>query len=214
MSEDSHQRQCALGVASVRQVMSDVRLVHPTTGHARGGAGGQVAPADATRAAVTLLRYGWHKLVVHVRHSFLWIIFCAVLIYDSWSAKTNHQPVPAEAVANHPTIVGSWYLEQPTYTVLEFLSDGTVISRNARKEDRGTYVVKESRISMEFSADPVFWSPQIRELPDRFAISGNELSLYATSDGKDIGTAQVYRFKRKMADSEAGGDLAAWHPER
>ena len=50
--------------------MSDVRLIQPTTKQVRGVPGGQVAPAEATQAVATLLRYGWRKVRDHVRHSY------------------------------------------------------------------------------------------------------------------------------------------------
>jgi hypothetical protein len=200
--------------------MSDARLFPPTAPapphRGRCAPAGHVAPAEATQAVRTLLRYTWGKVRDHVRHSYPWIILCAYLLYGFWSRAADKGLIPAEPVAGSKAIVGTWFLEKPQYTVLEFLSDGTVISRTALKVHKGTYAVKESRISIEFPTEPLFWDPKDRPkdrpLPDRFAISGNELSLYATSDGTDIGTARVYRFKRKAASDDTRGDLAAWQP--
>ncbi len=192
--------------------MSDARLIHPTTKPMRGGPATSLAPSDASQAAATLLRYGWQKLCVHVKHSYPWIILCTWLLYGYWTRGAADATVPAQPVAASKAIVGAWFLAEPQYTVLEFYSDGTVISRNALKEDKGTYLLEESRILLKFSPQAVFWHPAARPMPDRFAISGDELSLYATSGGADIGTDQVYRFKRKLPSADASDDLAAWAP--
>jgi hypothetical protein len=191
--------------------MSDARAFPPTVPpppqRGRCTAAGQVAPGEATRAMGTLLHYAWCKVRDHVRHCYPWIILCAYLAYGMWSQHAGGGQVSAEMVSGHQAIVGTWVLSAPQYTVLEFLPDGTVVSRTARKEHRGTYEVSQSRIALHFPQEPVFWDPAIHALPDRFAISGSELSLFATSGGTEIATAQVYRFKRlKTAESE---DLAA-----
>jgi hypothetical protein len=181
-------------------VMSDARMIHLRRSPK------DVAPAEATQAVGTLLRYAGRKLWDHVRHSYVWIGLCAYLAYGLYLKELDQSQVAAKPVADTEAIVGTWYLSEPQYTLLQFLPDGTVVSRTSRKETKGTYQVGESRIAMRFATEPLFWERSVKRpngLPDRFAISGNELTLFATAGG-DIATAQVYRFKR--LDEQAPAD--------
>jgi hypothetical protein len=203
--------------------MGDARLIQPTVPASANRAAGlpaqPIAPSEATRAVLILLRYGWVRVREHVRHSLPWMGLCAYLAYSLWTQEPSRPAVSAEPVANPgaavplekqggpSSLVGTWRLSTPdAHTDLDFLSDGHVISRTGRKGHKGTYEVKQSRITLRFPAETIYW--ERRELPNRFVISGNELVLY--SGRADIGAGPVYRFRRLEASTSP--DVAAVAP--
>jgi hypothetical protein len=191
--------------------MGDVRIMHAYPPPK------DVAPAEATRAVGTLLRWFWCKVRNHVRYGLPWMGLCAYLALKLWSANEasslNARPVSGagDAQGTHvvqrpvltgpDTLIGVWSMPHPPHTVLDFAADGTVISRTALKEHKGSYKVNGATISIHFEQPPLFWDG--KQLPNRFAISGDELLLLNTQDkftnAKQSADCKTYCFKRSTA---------------
>src|SRR5262249_55804513 len=103
-------------VSAARQSMSNARTIRMPKQQSEFAP----APGDASRAAATLLQWGWRKVREHVRHSYFWIGLCAYLAYHVWFPGVAAQPIQGETVASAKPIVGRWYLSEPQYTALEF----------------------------------------------------------------------------------------------
>ncbi len=225
MDSEPKEGSLAHSPPQVTKFMSDARPIQPTK-PLPGLSTGQVQPAEASRAVATVLRYGWQKAREHLRHSLFWICLSAYLAYALWQKEPSQQ-APTEPAKDaqtaaspdgspttrtvmrptfEPPLVGNWDLvrdhENDPHTRLEFLPDGTVVSRTQRMATKGDYKTSGNEtgygwpapIRLAFPGKPLFWD--VCPLPDYYLVSDDKLTLIATRGKNDIAPGQFYRFKR------------------